>query len=58
MDKKKEKHKCPKLPEGLSKITPAGWQGESVDKAQASWYAWLRIVQRLQPLPRNTNGPR
>ena len=54
-DNKKQKHRCPALPEGLSKITPEGWNGEDVDKAKAMWFAWLRIVSRQQPLARKTH---
>lgn len=57
-DTKKEKHKCPKLPEGLGKVTPAGWQGESFEDAKRMWFAWLRILEKQRPQPRNTNGPR
>lgn len=57
-DKKREKHKCPRLPDNLSKVTPQGWHGESVDQAKQMWYAWVRIVSRQTPMPRNTNGPR
>ena len=55
---KKSKHKCPKLPEELDKVTPQGWNGESVEVARAMWYAWLRLVAKQRPLPRNTTGER
>lgn len=51
---KKEKHKCPPLPEGLGRITPAGWNGESPAQAKAMWYAWLRVLNNVRPLPRKT----
>jgi hypothetical protein len=57
-DNKKQKHLCPKLPEGLDKVTPQGWSGESAETARRMWFAWLRIVDKQRPLARNTNGPR
>lgn len=55
---KREKHKCPRLPAGDPKITPAGWNGESAEQAQRMWFAWLRIVSAQHPRPRNTTGER
>ena len=52
---KKEKHRCPALPEGLGKITPAAWNGEDAAKAKAMWFAWLRIVAAQRPLARKTH---
>lgn len=52
---KKEKHRCPALPEGLEKVTPQGWNGESAEQAKKLWYAWLRIVQKQQPMKRRTH---
>jgi len=54
-DKKKHKHRCPALPEGLAKVTPAGWNGESADEAKRMWYAWLRIIQMQRPNQRKVN---
>lgn len=54
-DKKKQKHQCPKLPEGLAKVTPEAWNGEDAEKAKAMWFAWLRIVAKQRPQPRKTH---
>jgi len=51
---KKEKHKCPALPEGLGKVTPDGWNGQDAATAKAMWFAWLRILNRQKPQPRKT----
>lgn len=54
-DKKKLKHRCPALPEGLGKVTPEGWNGEDAQKAKAMWFAWLRVVAMQKPLARKNH---
>lgn len=55
-EKKKEKHRCPALPEGLGKVTPQAWNGEDSAKAKAMWFAWLRIIAAQRPLSRKTQN--
>jgi hypothetical protein len=35
------------IPAGWTrKMTPAGWHGESPEKARAMWFAWLRDLDK------------
>ena len=55
-DSKKQKHRCPALPEELKRITPDAWNGEDAAKAKAMWFAWLRLLNNQRPLPRKTHN--
>ena len=57
MDKKKQKHLCPPIPDGFTvKITgPAYVDGESVATARAKHAAFKRILAaHAKPMPRTT----